>query len=104
MQGHAAHPGECDAEQARHDLDLLELLLKHRTGTAEGAALHLKITSHPDKMKVISLWRGEQPPLNLLALPPVAMAGTPHPTHQDAISLAPSPLLFLPSVHYTAAE
>lgn len=43
MQGHAAHPGECDAEQARHDLDLLELVLKHRTGTAEGAALHLKI-------------------------------------------------------------
>lgn len=27
MQGHAAHPAECDVEQARHDLDLLQLFL-----------------------------------------------------------------------------
>lgn len=75
MQGHAAHPGECDAEQARHDLDLLWLFLKHRTGTADGAALHLKITSLPDKMTAIWLLYGEQlPPWvnpNLLALHPV---------------------------------
>lgn len=59
MQGRAAHPGECDAEQAGHDLDLLELFLKHGTGTADGAALHLKITSLPDKNEsdLIIVWR-----------------------------------------------
>lgn len=77
-------------------------VLKHRTGTADGAALQLKITSLPDKMTAIWLLYGEQlhkwvnP--NRLSLHPVPMAGTPHPTHQENISLAHSPLLFLPSV------